>query len=81
MYSISQLHAVNEKIMPCSYTQAKNFTISIVIIIMLAIWQKQSSSATGEYMINNSIMWFMYGGNSAYVTCNVKWFLDTNCLD
>lgn len=26
-------------------------------------------------------MWFMYGGDSAYVTHNVKWFLDTNYQD
>jgi hypothetical protein len=66
---------------PCSYTQAKNFPISIVIITKLAVWQNQSTSATAEYVIKNSIMWCMYGGSSAYVTYNVKWFLDTNYLD
>jgi len=26
-------------------------------------------------------MWFMYGEDSAYVTHNVKWFLDNNYVD
>ena len=25
-------------------------------------------------------MWFMYGGDSAYVTHNVKWFFDTSYI-
>jgi hypothetical protein len=46
------------------------------------------SLAVAEYLYYRRIydyqqytMWFMYGGDSAYVTHSVKWFLNTTYLD
>ena len=47
-----------------------------------------SSLALAEYLYywriydnQQHTMWLMYGGDSAYVTHNVKWFLNTTYLD